>query len=128
MVHHDRARRHHTACGCSFRTPSHIKQHGLVLRNLMVQRDSDDRLSGWLQRPAGDPVCRDPPASGHHTGLICRGSLPYGSCRERPEFNIKPSVRTPLLIFPRGYLLKSLPQDSRELKSVFHFLGELKGH
>ena len=55
---------------------------GLSLRNLMALKVSDDRLSGWLQRPAWDPVCLDPPARGHHAGFICRGSLlPYGSCQ-----------------------------------------------
>ena len=45
----------------------------------------DDRLSGWLQRPAGYTVCWDPPLRGHHTGFVCRSSLtPMGSVGERP--------------------------------------------
>ena len=35
---------------------------------------------------------------------------PCGAARERSEFNIKPPLGDPLLIFPRGYLLKSFPQ------------------
>ena len=64
-----------------------------------------------MQCPAGDPVCRDPPARGQHKGFICGGNLP--PCRaagERSEFNIKPPLGAPLLIFPRGYLLKSFPR------------------
>ena len=69
------------------------------------------RLNGWLQCPAGDPVCPGPPARGHHTGFSVGGSLPpWGDARERSEFNIKPPLGAPLLIFPRGYLLKSFPQ------------------
>ena len=50
----------------------------------------DDRLSGWFQHPARDPVCRDPPACGPHMGFVCRGSIPpMGTARERPEFDIK---------------------------------------
>ena len=71
----------------------------------------DDRLNGWLQFPGGEPVCRDPPACGHHTGFICGGSIPpWGAARERSESNIKLPLRAPLLIFPRCYHLKSFPQ------------------
>ena len=43
--------------------------------------------------------------------LSVRGSLhPWGAAGERSEFNIKPPLGAPLLIFPRGYLLKSFPQ------------------
>ena len=67
-------------------------------------------LSLNLQCPAGDPVCLDPPARGHHTGLMCGGTLPpWGAAGERSEFNVKPPLRAPLLIFLRGYLLKSFP-------------------
>ena len=46
------------------------------------QRVCDDRLNGWLQCPAGDPVCQDQPARGHHTGFVCWGfPSPLGSCR-----------------------------------------------
>ena len=48
---------------------------------------------------------------GHHTGFICGGSIPpWGAAGERSESNIKPPKGAPLLIFPRGYLLKSIPQ------------------
>ena len=47
------------------------------------------------------------------------------------EFNIKPPLGAPLLIFPRGYLLKSLPQVDTSARQrgfeirVFPLLGEL---
>ena len=98
----------------------------------MAQKSCDNRLNGWLQCPAGDPVCLDPPACGHHTGFICGGTLPpWGSAGERSEFNIKPPLGDPLLIFPRGYLLKSFPQVDISARQrgfeirVFPLLGEL---
>ena len=43
--------------------------------------------------------------------LSVGGSLPpCGAAGEMSEFNIKPPLRAPLRIFPRGYLLKSFPQ------------------
>ena len=43
--------------------------------------------------------------------LSMEGSLPpWGAAGERSEFDIKPPLGAPLLIFPRGYLLKSFPQ------------------
>ena len=43
--------------------------------------------------------------------LSVGGSLPpCGAAGERSEFNIKPPLGAPLLIFPRGCLLKSFPQ------------------
>ena len=76
----------------------------------------DDRFSRWLQRYVGDPVCRDPPARGHHTGFICRGvPSPIGAAGERPEIEIKPPLAAPFLIFPRGDHLKSfLHRDTSE--------------
>ena len=60
------------------------------------------------------------------------GSLsPWGSAGERSEFNIQPPLGAPLLIFPRGYLLKSFSQvntSARQLEfevSVFPLLVEL---
>ena len=42
--------------------------------------------------------------------LSVGGKLPpCGAAGERSEFNIKPPLGAPLLIFPRGYLLKSFP-------------------
>ena len=35
---------------------------------------------------------------------------PWGTAGERPWFDIKLPLGAPLLIFPRGYLLKSFPQ------------------
>ena len=60
------------------------------------------------------------------------GSLPHrGAAGERSEFDIKLPLGAPLLIFPRGYLLKSFPQvdTSARLRGfeirVFPLLGEL---
>ena len=60
------------------------------------------------------------------------GSLPpWGAAGERSEFTIKPSLGAPLLIFPRGYLLKSFPQVDTSARQrgfeirVFPLLGEL---
>ena len=92
----------------------------------------NNRPSGWLQCLAGDPVCQDPPALGHHTGLICRGfPSPMGAAGERPAFDIKPPLRAPLLIFFRGYLQKSFSQGDTSARQwgfeirVFPLLGEL---
>ena len=57
--------------------------------------------------------------------LSVEGSIPpCGAAGERSEFNIKPPLGAPLLIYPRGYLLKSFPQvdtsaRQRGLKSEF---------
>ena len=43
----------------------------------------------WLQRPSGDPVCRYPPARGHHTGFISRRFPSHmRAAGVRPEFDI----------------------------------------
>ena len=69
---------------------------------------------------------------GHHTGFSVGRSLPpWGAAGERSEFNIKPPLVVPLLIFPRGYLLKSFPQVDTSTRQrgfeirVFPLLGEL---
>ena len=60
-------------------------------------------------------------------GSIC----PWGAAGERSELNIKPPLGTPLLIFPRGYLLKSFPQVDTSARQrgfeirVFPLLCEL---
>ena len=81
---------------------------------------------------AGDPVCWDLSACGHHTGFISRGNLPpWGASRERPECDIKLSIGATFFIFPRGYLLRSFPHgdsSARQLEfefRVFPLLGEL---
>ena len=64
--------------------------------------------------------------------LSVGGNLPpCGAAGERSEFNIKPLLGAPLLIFPRGYLLKSFSrvdtsarQQGFEIR-VFPLLGEL---
>ena len=40
-------------------------------------------LIGLLQRPAGNPVCLEPLARGHHTCVIRRGSLPTMGAAEK---------------------------------------------
>ena len=75
------------------------------------RRVCDDRLNGRLQCPAGDLVSLGPLARGHHMGFVCRGSLHTGGAAGvSPEFNIKPPLGAPLLIFQRLYLLKSFLQ------------------
>ena len=69
---------------------------------------------------------------GHHPSFICGGfPSPLGAAGERSEFDIKPPLGAPLLIFPRGYLLMSFPQvdtcarqQGFEIR-VFPLLGEL---
>ena len=68
----------------------------------------------------------------HHTVFIC-GGFPSscGAAGERSEFDIKPPLGAPLLILPRGYLLKSFPQVDTSVRQrgfeirVFPLLGEL---
>ena len=56
---------------------------------------------------------------------------PWGAAGERLKFDIKPPLGAPLLIFPRGYLLKSFPQVDTSARQrrfeirVFPLLGEL---
>ena len=78
--------------------------------------------------------CRRPSLSGPAFAWTPHGfnmwgvSFPLG---ELPEINIKPPLGAPLLIFPRGYLLKSLPQVDTSARQrgfeirVFPLLGEL---
>ena len=63
--------------------------------------------------------------------LYVGGSLPpCEAAGERSEFNIKPPLGAPLLIFPLGYLLKSFPQVDTSARQrgfeirVFPLLGE----
>ena len=81
-----------------------------------------------MQRPAGDPVCWDPPACGYYTGFICRGFLlSMEAARERPEFDIRSPLGAPDHIFPQSYLLMSFPhgdtsaKNSGGLKSEFPY-------
>ena len=82
--------------------------------------------------------CRRPSLSGPACawtphGFFC-GGFPssFGSCRrDLSEFNIKPPLGAPLLIYPRGYLLKSFPQVDTSARQrgfeirVFPLLSEL---
>ena len=65
-------------------------------------------MTGSVDGHAGEPVCLNPLARGHHTCFICRvfPSL-MGAVGARSEFDIKPPLGAPLLNFPRDYLLKS---------------------
>ena len=81
-------------------------------------------LIGLLQRPARDPVCRGQPAYGHFTGFIVGIPSPIEAAGEKTELDAKPPLGAPLLILPRGDLLKSFTQEDtsarqRGLKSVF---------
>ena len=93
-----------------------------------------------LQRPTQWMVamsCRRPSLSGPTCawaphGFYLWGTLPpCGAAGERSEFNIKPPLGAPLLIFPRGYLLKSFPQVDTSARQwgfeirVSPLLGEL---
>ena len=64
--------------------------------------------------------------------LSVGGSLPpRGAAGDRSEFSIKPPLGALLLIFPRGYLLRSFPQVDTSARQrgfeirVFPLLGEL---
>ena len=64
--------------------------------------------------------------------LYVGGNLPpCGAAWERSEFNIKPPLGAPLLIFPRGYRLKSFPRVETSARQrgfeirVFPLLCEL---
>ena len=56
---------------------------------------------------------------------------PLGAAGEMPEFDIKPPFLAPLLIFPRGYLLKCFPQVDTSPRQrgfrfrVFSYQGQL---
>ena len=79
--------------------------------------------------------CRRPSLSGPACTWTPNGSYlwgyPWGAAGERSEFIIKPPLGDPLLIFPRGYLLKSFPQVDTSARQrgveirVFPLLGEL---
>ena len=78
----------------------------------------DNRLSGWLLDPAGETVCRDEPARGSHTCLICWGfHSPMGAAGEWPEFEVNPPLGAPGMIFLRGHLLNFFPQGDTPARS-----------
>ena len=92
-----------------------------------------------LRRPTQWMVamsCRRPSLTGSAYawtphGFFCGRFLPpWGAAGERSEFNIKPPLGAPLLIFPRGYLLKSFPQVDTSARQrgfeirAFPLLGE----
>ena len=101
----------------------------------MVQK-SLRRPTQWM----GAMSCRRPSLSGPacawtpHGFYLWEGNPPpppCGAAGERSEFNIKPPLGAPLLIFPRGYLLKSFPRVDTSARQrgfeirVFPLLGEL---
>ena len=63
--------------------------------------------------------------------LSVGATFPLAEQPERSEFNIKPPLGAPLLIFPQGYLLKSFPRVDTSVRQrgfeirVFPLLGEL---
>ena len=82
--------------------------------------------------------CRRPSLSGpacawtSHGFYLWGGTLlPCEAAGERSEFSIKSPIGAPLLIFPRGYLVKSFPQVDASARQrgfeirVFPLLGEL---
>ena len=78
------------------------------------------------------PACAWTPHGFYLWGVWGGGNLPpCGAAGERSEFNIKPPLGAPLLIFTRGYLLKSFSQVDTSTRQqgfeirVFSFLGEL---
>ena len=81
------------------------------------------------RRPSlSGPVCTWTP----HRFYLWGGSIPpCGAAGERSKSNIKQPLGAPLLIFPRGYLLKSFPQVDTSARQrrfeirVFLLLGEL---
>ena len=112
-------------------SPAHYLDH--PLRNPMAQK-SLRRPTQWMAAMS----CRRPSLSGPACAwtprgfFSVRGSLPpWGAAGERSEFNIKPPIGAPLLIFPRGYLLNSFPQVDTSARQrgveirVFPLLGEL---
>ena len=89
----------------------------------------DDRLSGWLQRPVRETVCRTR-LRVDTTSIISRGiSFHYFICRR--ETDVEPPIGTPLLIVPRGYIEKSFPQGNTSARQrvydirAFPLLGAL---
>ena len=90
------------------------------------RRVCDGQLNGWLQHSAGTQFVGTHLSVDTTQVLPVGGSLPpKGAAGEMPEFGFKPPLGAPLLIFPRGYLLRCFPQDSRCLISVFPLLCEL---
>ena len=84
----------------------------------MEQNAIDDRLSGWLQRPAGEPACRDsvlPENQLAETASCRRTSLP----RQRPAG--EPACRDSVL--PENQLAETrLRVEDTRILCVFGFL------
>ena len=55
---------------------------------------------------------------GHHRIYLQGFPSPMGTAGERAEFDIKPPLGTPLLIFVWGYLLKSYPQGDISVRQL----------
>ena len=97
----------------------------------MAQKSSR-RPTQWMVAMS----CRRPSLSGPACawtphGFYLWGYPPCGATGERSEFNIKPPIGAPLLIFPRGYLMKSFSQVDTSARQrgfemrVFPLIGEL---
>ena len=86
-------------------------------------------VAASCQRPSlSGPACAWTP----HRFYLWGGFLPFmGAARETPVFDIKLSLGTPIMSYPRGYLLKSFPQRDTSVRwcgfgiRVFPLLGEL---
>ena len=70
------------------------------------------RPARWIVAvPSRRPSLSAPAYVGHQWVLPVGGFLPpMGVAGEKPEFDIKPPIGTPLVIFPQGHLVNSSPQ------------------
>ena len=102
------------------------------LRNLMAQK----RLRQWAhwmvamsfrRTSLSGPTCAWTP----HISIRRTFPSTMRAAGERPEFDIKPPLGAPLLVFPRGYILKTLPHGDTSARQQgfgirdFPFQGEL---
>ena len=70
---------------CSPITWPFTKKYDGTEKFVMTSIDHTDQHRGWFQRRAGDPVCQDPPAHGHHISFICMGFLQLWNMPERGQ-------------------------------------------
>ena len=108
------SRKQHTATGVRTVYLCIQNRHSSQPTNMLnpMAQKSLRRPTQWMVAMS----CRRPNLSGpsarrFHTGFICGGfPSPCGAAGERSEFDIKPPLGAPLLIFPRGHLLMSFLQ------------------
>ena len=90
-------------------SPTH--KLGLPLRNPMAHKFATTGSVDSCSVLPETQICREPPACGHHTSVICRWfHSPMAAAGVSSEFDMKPPLGAPLLIFPRGHVPKSFPQ------------------